>query len=266
MKRGVDWGKFVFFFSIIFLGLMFYGIQTCKKQMEKGREEIHKAGEKVVSEIEKTGEKIKEAAEQIPKRIIGDLRLNFDNLCTKAKLTVCDGEKEEYCSPDDQVGIEAFLGKRGDKVCCKKDCISEPPSIHAQYPIVYVSGSDVLTCAFQKEEDCKLDKYCLSEQWIKSIDTKTCCKSSCVERVLHRDVFFDGLGYASVERFPDNRFGVWYGAGIGEGFYELGKPDYAEARKRAENRYQFTVDGITYVFDVLQNEPSFIKVNATAVR
>lgn len=234
--------------------------------MEKARGEIHHAGEKLVEQVEKTGKRIEEAAEKIPKRIIGDLHINFDDLCTKAKRHVCDPDKTEFCASEDQVGIEAFLGPRGDKVCCQKECSSTLPPIHARYLINYVGGNNLLTCAFQKGNDCKQDKYCQSEQWLKALDSKTCCKSDCIERVMQRDVFFDGLGYTSVERFPSNRFGIWYGSGVGDGFYDLGRPNYADTQHITDTTFQFSIEGKKYAFDLLQNEPSMIKVNATAVQ
>ncbi len=259
--------------ALLFLGMMCYGIQTCEKQMKKGQEEIRRAGEKahegiveagerLARQVKESEEELKKIAEKIPERIIGDFKENFGSLCTLAKGRICDNTQSQYCHPDNLMEIEAFAGSRDEKQCCKTACLDSPPALgRAGYPLQYVGGNTLLTCAFQRAEDCRVDKYCQDEQWIKAQDTQTCCKSLCVERIQHRDVFFDRLGYVTVERFAGNRFGVWFGSGVGSGFYELGKPNYAEARRTGENEYSFTAEGKEFLFFVTQNEPSLIRVS-----
>lgn len=265
MRKGANWGMFVFFFSLLFLGLIFYGIKTCERKAEQAQKEIQRAGEQVVRKIGQVGEEIKEQAEKIPKRIIGDFNISFEPLCNRIDGVVCDGEKSEFCASGDQIEIDGFLGHRGQLHCCKSACVSTPPRTLAGYPLKYIGGNVLLTCAFQKAEDCRMDKYCENEQWVSSRDSKTCCKSVCKGRIQHKDVFFEGLGYATIERFAGNRFGVWYGTGVGEGFYELGKPNYAEARLVVDAEYAFTVEQRTFSFFLLQNAPATIKVSTGKV-
>src|SRR3989338_8608238 len=144
---------------------------------------------------------------------------------------------------------------------------SEPPSISSTgYPITYVGGDETKTCAFQKGNNCGNDKYCPNDQWIKSSDAKTCCKNVCIARVQHKDVDFGApLGKATVEKFSGNRFGVWYGSGAGEGFIEIGKPNYVEAKNVGGEKYEFGVSSKKYAFTVQVNEASKIEIVANAM-
>ena len=266
-------GKTGLILALLFLGLMFYGIKVCEKQMKGGQEEIRRAGERAHEGIVEAGERLarqvneseeelEKLAEKIPERIIGDFKENFGSLCTLAKGHICDNAQSQYCSSEDLFELEAFTGSRDEKQCCKTACLDSPRGIgRASYPLQYTGGNALLTCAFQHAEDCRAEKYCQDEQWIKSIDAQTCCKSTCVERIQHKDVFFDRLGYATVERFSGNRFGTWYGTGVGSGFYELGKPNYAEARRTGESEYVFSAEGKELLFFVTQNELSFIRIS-----
>jgi len=266
-------GKTGLILALLFLGLLFYGITVCEKQMKKGQEEIRRAGERahegiveagerLAQQVKESEEELKKLAEKIPERIIGDFKENFGTLCTLAKGNVCDNTQSQYCRPDNLMELEAFAGTRDEKQCCKTACVDAPPAIgRGGYPLQYVGGNTLLTCAFQRAEDCRVEKYCQDEQWIKARDAQTCCKSSCIERIQHKDVFFDRLGYATIERFSGNRFGVWFGTGVGSGFYELGKPNYAESLKTGESEYRFTAEGKEFLFFVTQNEPSLIRVS-----
>lgn len=266
-------GNTALILSLLFLGLMCYGIKTCEKQMKKGQEEIRRAGERahegvveagerLARQVKESEEELKKIAEKIPERIIGDFKENFGSLCTLAKGHLCDNAQSQYCRSEDLFELEAFAGSRDEKQCCKTACLDSPPGIgRSGYPLQYTGGNALLTCAFQRAEDCRAEKYCQDEQWIKSVDTQTCCKSMCVERIQHKDVFFDRLGYATVERFSGNRFGTWYGTGVGNGFYELGKPNYAEARRTGEIEYVFKAEGKEFLFFVTQNEPSLIRIS-----
>lgn len=186
------------------------------------------------------------------------------NECLEKKGVVCDTEVGDSCDGNE---IPAAAG--ANKLCCEKGCKKEkepplpPPA--GSYPLNYIGGDESKTCAFQKGSNCGLAKYCPNDQWIKAKDTATCCKAGCVARVQHRDVDFGAsLGKTTVERFSGNRFGVWYGAGSGFGFYDIGRPNYVESRNVGGEKYEFGVGGKKYGFVVTINEPARIEVSPSA--
>lgn len=263
-KKGLGFNQLFIAFSLIFLTLVYCGIKTCEKQTEKAQKKLEESGEKISQKLGEVGKDIErgigEFTEKAPKRLIGDINLEFGTLCSRAKGNICNANANEYCDSDEIIEIQTFFGSRGNSVCCTTNCSFTAPYKKTSYPMSYVGGNIILTCAFQKGEDCKSDRYCVSEQWLKARDTKTCCKDTCIERVQHRDIFFEGVGYTTIERFSEGRFGVWYGQGVGDGFYELGKPNYAEARRIKDNEYSFTVEGKTHSFTVVQDTRSSIKI------
>lgn len=189
------------------------------------------------------------------------------NECTENKGVVCDTETGKICD-----GKELPYDAGSNKLCCEK-CKTGPtapapvaPVYTGGYLLAYVGGDDTKTCAFQKGANCGIDKYCENDQWLKAKDTKTCCKSTCIARIQHKDVDFGSpLGKTTVERFSGNRFGIWYGSGVGEGFVEIGKPNYVEAKSTSTEKYEFNVGSKKYSFSVVVNDPSRIEVSPVGI-
>lgn len=139
------------------------------------------------------------------------------------------------------------------------DSEKPPKTPLSNYPLTYVGGNTKETCAFQRGEDCKSERYCPNDQWIKAKDTITCCQNACVARVQHRDVNFGSpLGLVTIERLSGNRFIVWYGSGVRGGFVDVGRPNYVEAKGVGENKYEFIVEGKVYLFSITKNEANKI--------
>ncbi len=220
----------------------------CEEQ--KKRKKLEDENKKLKEEIEKLKNQPPPTPPPVP-----------TNECLEKKGVVCDTEVGESCDGNE---IPAAAG--ANKLCCEKGCKKEkepgPPPPVGSYPLNYIGGDESKTCAFQKGNNCGLAKYCSNDQWIKAKDTATCCKAGCVARVQHRDVDFGApLGKTTVERFSGNRFGVWYGAGSGFGFYDVGRPNYVETKNVGGEKYEFGIGGKKYSFVVTVNEPARIEVS-----
>lgn len=197
------------------------------------------------------------SSERSPPPAVEDFEFAAEEAPVAQPTNPCRDNRGHPCSAENcesEETLEFFAGT--NNVCCPEPCKGDR-EIEAE------EGNLDETCAAQKAYDCDEEKTCPEQQWMKSSDVKRCCKVACVDRVQTK-LTIAGLGEVVLERFGEEKFGVFYGSALKIGSIDLGAASFARAKPLGNNEYEFTTsDGGIFRFKITSESDDAITAQDT---